>query len=378
MKEFNTVDPILETINKRCRFVIDELYKNKLSVDREQLEQAYNNELEIISSNIYGPTLLLGSDISTFLSTHSILYYFGSNMEYSLVAYLLGITKINPLEWRFRNEILYGYQKNRQPSLVLYVPARHMNTAAKIIKDNICYDDYFYLSRKSADGNNNLFNEDLPYDMGNIGLFGYGGDKNPILIISRDSLLDKVLESFDHKSVICATKCYESQIFNRIKPESLHNLITNAEALPATINRLLGISSSDDKTKIREFLLSSRTLTTVYDLYQTVALYNMTNSLGLLQALCNDSCKYEYTRDFVYEYLLEKGFPAPTAFYLMEDIRKGKGIRRENFTDIAFLFDDLQYDRLFWEIYSQVPYLTTRAATLIRTNILLFLIEFTL
>ena len=94
----------------------------KMSAEKNDLaKKRLTDELEIIGNNGYAYEYYINKTIIDYALSANTLFYVGGQAPYSYVAYLLGITTVDPLEREYPIEMVFGFQHDRTPGFFLYV-----------------------------------------------------------------------------------------------------------------------------------------------------------------------------------------------------------------------------------------------------------------
>ena len=121
-------------------------------------------------------------------------------------------------------------------------------------------------------------------------------------------------------------------------------------------NNLLDIIDNDnkkEKKRIRNYLLERIPLKTLHDLFRIIAVSRTFNSYKILRNIkwiTND--RFDFTRDQVVDYLLEKQIGRRLAFQIMDRVRKGRGIPQE----LMKVLKEHGVDSEFIEYCNSIPF----------------------
>ncbi len=119
-------------ILNKCYNKAHEIYGEKLPKD---IEKRLQLELNSIETNNFGSIYLIFSDLVQY--SNKLGYEVGNrgSIGNSFVAYLLGITKINPLEYNLPFEFLAGKNYDKEPDIVLNFSEKIRDKIFKYLQD---------------------------------------------------------------------------------------------------------------------------------------------------------------------------------------------------------------------------------------------------
>ena len=364
---------IKDTFKNRCKSALEAFLKNNKTNRKEDnfYKEKCKEEQEIISRLEVEDELIFASEVSRFLDNNNIPFYYSLHLDYSFIAYLLGITKINPLQWGLRNEMLYSFRKNRKPALELKVPSKSMDLVEGFINsviNKIGYD--FYKGNPRKEGPLYWVYKDVGFKMHRL-VFDRNGvgedeEKELVICVSSNHLLDRVLNYYEKKHIPYASHQHKHVIFNRLQPSDFRTPLNNSDKTWNKIKLLLE-NHREEEIDIFKYLSSSYSINTIKDFYNVVTLFLSTCSFETVQYMQNNNISFEFTRDYIYEYCLKNNCSSAQAFTIMEIVRKGKRDCYNRFLS--------GFDNDFREICEGIQYLISRSESLLTTNILLFLEE---
>ena len=110
------IDNSKDIISKMCNEKLKELYGNNIP---KKAQDRLNTELKSIATNNFENIYLISSELVKY--SNELGYKVGSrgSVGNSFVAYLLGITEINPLEYKLPFEMFAGINYDREPDIDL-------------------------------------------------------------------------------------------------------------------------------------------------------------------------------------------------------------------------------------------------------------------
>ncbi|MBR0341611.1 MAG: hypothetical protein IJH64_05115 [Oscillospiraceae bacterium] len=346
--------------------------------ERAKIKRAYKDEMSIVKSNGYEFAFLFASDLHNLLESKDIHYYFSCHLDYSYIASLLGITKINPLSWNLHKEILYGDRFNKAPYLMVHVPLSSLDNISDLVVSHLKYGNEKvkrYRSKARDDSNQELSliekakKVEYQIDESTEALIVTDQEEEIILRIYGSMLLDKMQDKIQEEEEKYSYRLMEAFIYQFQFPM---DMICYIDCIKKLKNNLLDIIDNDNKNekkRIRNYLLERIPLKTLHDLFRIIAVSRTFNSYKILRNIkwiTND--RFDFTRDQVVDYLLEKQIGKRLAFQIMDRVRKGRGIPQ----DLMKVLKEHGVDSEFIEYCNSMPFLPSKAAVLTIMNILIY------
>lgn len=133
--------------------------KNTLEMRDDGIAKALirmKRELEIIINNGFSYEFYLLKVIVEHALFKNKLIVISGQISYSYIAYLLGISTIDPLERNYEVEMLLGFQHDRNPSMLIYAASDYKDSLIEFLKgifgkDMISADDLSIILGKQTD-----------------------------------------------------------------------------------------------------------------------------------------------------------------------------------------------------------------------------------
>ena len=113
-----SIEKEYDHFQNECYRILCEKYKEQWT--KEKYEKAYKQlswEMECIKKNDRVSVFVLGQAISSVINGN---YWMGGRLASSIIAYLIGITHVDPTENCLYKESLWSVQGNRLPQLIFY------------------------------------------------------------------------------------------------------------------------------------------------------------------------------------------------------------------------------------------------------------------
>lgn len=265
-----------------CDNKLKEIYGKQIPT---QIQNRYENELNLIYKNNYESLFMLNHQIAKRAkedNEYFILRGIGSN---SYIAYLLGVSKLNPIDYNLEYEMSYGLNGEKAPEFYYFFSNAYYPTIMKYVKESVSKDvnyDTTYID-------NNLIKYlvhvhifadtgiDTLYELKNVTGMDYNcinfSDKNIWDVFSNYNKLFCYMPSY-----------FNRKLFQQIQPKSFEELCTIYGLTKSTFDFEKGFDLVEQIIQMKE---------------------------------CS-------TRDDVYSFLLSKNIEKAVAFEIAEFIRRGK------------------------------------------------------
>ena len=271
-----------EIMENVCNNRLKEIYGQEIP---KQIQTRYENELKLICKNNYESLFILNYLIAKKAKEDNEYYVLRGRGSNSYIAYLLGISELNPLDYGLEYEMSYGLNGEKAPEIYYFFSNTYYPNIMKYVKEivtkNISYDTTYI--------DNNLIRYlvhiyifvdsgiDTLYELKKI----TGMDYNNINIKDK-----KIWDIFkDYNKIFCYMPSYfEKSLFQKIQPKSLEELGTIYGLTKSTFDHEQGKDLAEQIIKMKEYS----------------------------------------TRDDIYSFLLSKDIEKEIAFEITEFIRKGK------------------------------------------------------
>ena len=369
----------LKILEKRCKASMKKLFKDGVSnEERAKIRCAYKDEMSIVKANGYEFAFLFASDLHNLLERKDIHYYFSCHLDYSYIASLLGITKINPLDWAFHKEILYGDSFNKAPYLMVHVPLSSLDNISDLVVSHLKYGNEKvkrYRSKARDDSNQELSliekakKVEYQIDESTEALIITDQEEEIILRIYGSMLLDKMQDKIQEEEEKYSYRLMEAFIYQFQFPMDMICYIGGITSLSNNIMDIMDSSDEKEKEKIRDYLLEHIPMNTLQDLNRIIAVSWLSSSYETLSnTKWIDNDRFDFTRDQVADYLLEKQIGRRLAFQIMDRVRKGRGIPQ----NLMMVLREHEVDDEFIEYCNSIPFLPSKAAVLTIMNILIY------
>ena len=265
-----------------CNSRLEEIYGQEIP---KQIQTRYENELNLIFKNNYESLFVLNCLIAKKAKKDNEYYVLRGLGSNSYIAYLLGISELNPLVYELEYEMTYGIDGEKAPQFYYYFSDTYYPNIMKYVKEtvtkNISYDTTYI--------DNNLIKHvvhiyifrdrgiDALYELKKI----TGMDYNCINFNDK-----KIWDTFrDYNKLFCYMPSYfNKSLFQQIQPKSLEELCAIYGLTKSTFDFEEGKDLVEQIIKMKEYS----------------------------------------TRDDIYSFLLSKNIEKELAFEITEFIRKGK------------------------------------------------------
>lgn len=276
----NQKDDIKEITEKK----LNELYRENIGID---IKSRYENELNSILENKLENIYMLLYTITKKAKQDNQLVILRGTISSSLIAYLLGISYIDPIKYNIPFETDCGFDGNKNPDFELvfstkYAPEIYQYVEfmfkennlsfknelekidTKILKLNFIQDDYLDILKK---------------------LEQTTGINCSDIDVQDRKIIDLFNKSIDTKGLMEFEDEKAKNIIQKVKPQTVEDMIK-------IVSLLHGIDVWKDNVE------------------------KLINEHSIDELLCS--------RDDIYTYLLERGINRKTAFEVMEFVGKGK------------------------------------------------------
>lgn len=293
---------------KDCEFKIESMSKasfveksHLMSEEKRTIaEKRLANELEIILKNGFSCEYILNKAVVDYAQSVNRVVCIGGQAPYSYVAFLLGITTVDPLERKYPLELAFGYYHDRVPGFFLRVP--------EVFEDELTayLDDVFGADKVTRKENTIILGdktEDTVYLSQNA-LFMY---------IFSTKIMNDVQEALSRSEA--SFKEQSEAIFAPIYPSGALDSSVELQK----ISGLIGASNSEDLAGTDyDSLLDG----TYEGLLRALA---VTGGTGVLEAdLRDDDGHLICTRDDFYRFGRSLLDSDKNAFKFMSQVRKGQ------------------------------------------------------
>ena len=307
-----------EIMENVCNNRLKEIYGQEIP---KQIQTRYENELKLICKNNYESLFILNYLIAKKAKEDNEYYVLRGHGSNSYIAYLLGISELNPLDYGLEYEMSYGLNGEKAPEIYYFFSNTYYPNIMKYVKEivtkNISYDTTYidnnlirYLVHIYIFADTGI---DTLYELKKI----TGMDYNCINFNDK-----KIWNTFtDYNKLFCYMPSYfNKSLFQQIQPKSLEELCTIYGLTKSTFDIEKGKDLVEQIIKMKDFS----------------------------------------TRDDIYSFLLSKDIEKELAFEITEFIRKGKA------NNIRFLGEWKKYknimkqnniDKSYLEKFEKIKYL---------------------
>ena len=240
-----------EMIEKICNTRLKEIYGLEIP---KQIQVRYENELDMIYNNNYESFYILNYLIAKKAKEDNEYYIIRGQGSNSYIAYLLGISKLDPLDYYLEYEMSYGLKGEKSPEFYYFFSNTYYSNIMKYVKEtvtkninyNTCYID------------NNLVRYLVHiYIFADIGIDTLdelkkitGMDYNNINIKDK-----KIWDIFkDYNKIFCYMPSYfKKSLFQKIQPKSLEELGTIYGLTKSTFDHEQGKDLAEQIIKMKEY-----------------------------------------------------------------------------------------------------------------------------
>ncbi len=155
LAEFAFFDGCEIKIARQAKESFEAISKDMDKVTREKSFKRLNDELDVIIGNGYFHEYYLFTNIVQYALNRRRFISVQGLAAYSYVAYLLGITTVNPVERNYPMEMLFGYYHDRSPLFNIHAAPSFKQDIIDFLYDKFgkesVYVDGFMVSLKGAD-----------------------------------------------------------------------------------------------------------------------------------------------------------------------------------------------------------------------------------
>jgi len=322
-KDLERINNITETIKDVTSRKLKELYGENIDL---KVKSRYEYELNTIIKNGFENIYMISYKITNKAREDRQAVLLKCAASSSFIAYLLGITCIDPIKYNIPFEIFSSIEGDKTPYFDFVFNSNYAESIYKYVKEIL--------------ENNNItyYNEIEEY---NYKIFQ--------IIISKSEDLDQL------KKLEEITKIKHNQID-----------ITDTKILKVfNENNLKGIFQFDNK-KARNIINKVKPKS-IEDLIKISALLNGRNIWeDNVEELIEEHSINEIacSRDEIYIYLLEKGLDRKTAFYIMKFVRQGRATKPNHINEWKKYVEIMQiYNIPQWYILSlqKIKYMPSKA-----------------
>lgn len=366
--------PHLEGAEEELKHICENRFKALYSEEPPQIaRKRLNDELSIILKSRYATLFMIAKQMVE--KSESLGYHVGARgcVGASFVAYLLGITDIDPLEYDIPYEIFLGYCGDREPDIAL-------NISPKVKRDILALaEELFDANRVFAAGTNGTLSYKTAYAYANQYF-----DKRGISVSKEcmEATLDKCVgilrntkqhpggimvvpqeyDVYDFTPIQHPTGCSDV-VITHFNFTDLYNTILKIDILEydlltqyKLLEELTGVKVADiplDDPKVLELFTTGNTLglpefgtpfvidilkqtqpKSFDDLLKISGVTHGTNTWNgnAEELIQNQVCTLSDVvalREDIMLYLVKRGIDRKTAFGIMESVRKGKGFTAE-------------------------------------------------
>lgn len=391
-----------EMLRNMCEEALNQKYMVDGTVP-EYVKERLNNELHSIKENGFAEIYLHFADIIKNTNLKPSQYGLKGLGSSSIVAYLLGISKVDPLskECPLYAELFTGLEGNKVPNFELVIDEKVYEEVRESLNDLDGVGEAVWATRniiptdarinawieEYEDNNNCVLDEEKKHqvteDLRKVVVAG--GRRLPgqffIVPTSKENLLPRV------KDLTCKERVFSfswrdiDHIFNtylifdskqktfvcRLEDESgvlLDSEILNDEDLIKEYKSLIGSMVISEDKEAMENVLTYCNPKAFIDLVRVISLVHGTgvwedNGRNLLIEGKASHNEIITTREDVYEMLLKHGIPKEKAYEITEYVRKGKfGRKYQEFENIMREYNVPEW---FVESCKKVRYLFSRA-----------------
>ena len=295
----------------------DRKYGNNIP---KEIEDRLQQELNIIETKGYETHYLQTYRITNGLSSSHVPFIINGFTSYSLVAYLLGLTEVNPLDYGLRNKWFFGVQGNKEPDFTdirttqqgISLVIAYLKTIGRVapIKDEKGRNCGFLLKDKLGLDIDTISKQELlDKDISTKYYFK----------VQRYTLLDFIERKLEEtKLELKDIPTNDEEVY-----EYFHSLGTRRNIIPIDkeleINMKNIIFGQKPQKELVEKILSGN----LNEEVMTRALGVGHLTVGKDKHLTLEETEYLCDRDSLLEYLLEKGLEEDKAFEIASATRKG-------------------------------------------------------
>lgn len=301
-----------------CNSKLKEIYGQEIP---KQIQTRYENELNLICKNNYESLFVLNCLIAKKAKKDNEYYVLRGLGSNSYIAYLLGISELNPLDYGLEFEMTYGIDGEKAPEFYYYFSDTYYPNILKYVKEivtkNISYDTTYI--------DNNIIKHvvhiyifrdrgiDVLYELKEKTGMAYDN------IDVKDEYIWKTFNDYN-KIIKYMPSYFEGKMLHVIKPSSLEELLI------------------------------------MYSLIRGTFDFDRMKSLEKQLITMKDCC----TRDDIYSFLLSKDIEKEKAFEIAEFIRKGRAnsiIYSSQWAEYKEIMQEHNIDTIYIEKCEKIKYL---------------------
>lgn len=275
--------------------------------------ERFAEELEVVLANGFVYEYCLAGWILDYAFERKRLAFTTHNTAYSFLAYLYGISDVDPIEKGYPLEMLLDLRLNRKPAFWIVTSDDFAKETMEFLKDR------FGEENVETDGSNSVT---VTYPLSAVGSDKYKIDTaifgNPFIDSAEKKLCLHDNEGCNYRFAL------DKRYFPGVFPEC-------SDLSPTVRELLVDIISCPHYTEdnIRNNL--NQFLDTVYDgtIEGIIRTISITKGSGIWKSMCEHPVQDAvglYTRDNVYKFGLSLTGDKERAFHMMEQVRKGRGI----------------------------------------------------
>ena len=315
----------------------------------------WEEECNLILQNEYECAFIIPKMIIDYAASHGRLAFCGIRAAYSLVAYGYGISWVDPFVFGLDPMWLYGFDKDRAPFLPVFIPSGFESDVIKFLTDEFSANHVCILK----------------------------GDDETVADVTYQK--DKTVSVVIRESQLCAdTESYWKEnhgtfdgLMNKLRDNKKCRLDIDPDELKTILEKYMDTIYAEEKDRdIREKSLNPM-LQKVPISEEDVAAYISKCESGIFRTLeeCNQNDiqvlnMVPHSRDQLYQFLADNCELAPKdAYYLTEDIRKGKG----NIPSVVSRMNELGIEAAYQELLKKIPYLKAWGSCFPKARMLLLL-----
>ena len=355
-----TEHPIFEgCYEKICQITNDRLLKECRETDdikKKKAKERYREELSAIKKTGLAPFFFLNYMVVNYANSMNTFVSVAGQVSYSYIAYLLGITEIDPLERNYPAKMAFSHNMNLPPLTDIKVPTgfvkKIMNYLGKLFGEEFVRRDNCFIIVGDPDENRLTW---------------------IYLVVNRDylvTLADRILTTKygdcdsgtfleERGRILSGYYALDADGLKSVTWEALHSVITS---MIVTINKADNIILFDPDGFCR--LLDDT------NVEKAMWLFALINGVGVFKSIYEYHNEGVITRDDVYSYLVKAiGDDDGEAYKLMEDIRKGKG----NTDAVQDTLEAYGIDDKFRELIKPIEFMSLEATCYIESYVVFFI-----
>ena len=329
--------------------------------NRDELKymERWEEERELIIRNGYENSFIIPRMIIDYAIDHRWFAYCGMQTAYSLVAYEFELSMVDPVEKNLDPMWLYGFHKDRTPFMTVNVSKDHVSELSAFVKSVFPTES---LSIQEED------------------------DETIIEVSEEDGRTTSVVILYDALSAEAEQLWAEvdvpySRLRSLLRDNSSVEMEIDSEKLRLLLKQFIGPESADEEAgKLQESDLKRIVNSDFIDedrlahhiamcenrLFSVLADLETEDMPLFAQLLLH----FPYCRDELYEVLTDYYEINPEdAYYLTEDIRKGKGTT----LPVNQAMEKFSIDELYQELLRRITWLKSKGQCFQKARILLLL-----